>query len=87
MRLAGDAQHVLDVEVGLDGSLAVADEVGLVRLGPVQGKAVLARIDRDGANAELGGGPHDADRDLAPIRDQQAANAFFPDGHETCLIC
>ena len=85
MRLARDPQHVPDVEVGLDGPLAAADEIGLVRLGPVQRKAVLLRIDRDRADAEFGGGPHDADRDLAPIRDQQAANAFFPVSHETRL--
>ena len=39
--LACDAQDVLDVEVRFDRSLATTDEVRLVRLGPMQRKAVL----------------------------------------------
>ncbi len=50
VRLARDADDVVHVEIGLDGALALAHEVALVRLHPVQGKAVLLRVDRNGAD-------------------------------------
>ena len=70
-----DAQDVLDVEVRVHGRLAAAHQVGLVGLGPVQGEAVFLRVDRDGADAQLVGGAHDADGDLTAIRDEQALDA------------
>ena len=63
--LAGDAQDVLDVEVGRERLLALADEVALVGLEAVQREPVFLRIDRHGADVHLGRGAHDADRDLA----------------------
>ena len=41
-RLDGDPHDVVDVEVGVDRTLALADEIALVRLGPMQREAVLA---------------------------------------------
>jgi hypothetical protein len=72
--LACDANDVLDVEVGLDRPLALADEVSLVCLGPVQREAVLLGIDRHRPHAQLSGSTHDADGDLAAIGNQQGAN-------------
>ncbi len=69
--LDGDAHDVVDVEVGLDRALALADQVALVRLHAVQREAVLLRVDRDRADAQLVGRTHDADRDLAAVRDEQ----------------
>ena len=69
-RLDGDAHDVLDVEIRLDRTLALADEIALVGLGPMQREAVLARMNRHGANAELGGRAHHADGDFAAIRDE-----------------
>jgi hypothetical protein len=71
-RLDGDAHDVLDVEIRLDRALALADEIAFVGLGPMQREAVLARMNGHGANAELGGGAHHADGDLAAIRDEHA---------------
>ena len=72
MRLVGDADDVGDVEVGLDRTLAVAHEIALVGLGPVQREAILPGVDRDRADAELVRGAHHADRDLAAVGDQEA---------------
>ncbi len=71
-RLAGDAHDVVDVQVRLDRPLALADEIALVGLGPMQREAVLARVNCHRANAELGGGAHHANGDFAAIRDEQA---------------
>ena len=73
-RLARDAQDVGNVEVGLDRALALADQVGLVGLGPMQAEAVLLRVDGDGLEAELVRGAHDANGDLTAIGDQQPPN-------------
>jgi hypothetical protein len=70
-RLARHAQDVRDVQVGVDGALALADQVGFVGLGAMQAEAVLLRIDRDRRDVELVGGAHHAHRDLAAIGDQQ----------------
>ena len=76
LRLARDAQDVLDVEIGLDRLLVSAYEIGLVGLRAMEREAVFLRIDRDRAHAELIGGAHDADGDLAPVGDQQAADSL-----------
>jgi len=73
-RLARDGEDAGDVEVGLDRPAPGADEVRLVRLGPVQREAVLLRIDRHRSQAELARRPHDADGDLAAVGDQEAAD-------------
>ena len=71
--VVGDAQDVLDVQVGGDRFLALADQEALVRLEAVQGEAVLVGIDRHRADAELAGRAQDADGDLAAVGDQQLA--------------
>jgi hypothetical protein len=38
----------------------------------MQGKAILARVDGDRAQAEFGGGTHHANGDFAAVRDEQA---------------
>ena len=73
-RLARDPQDVRNIEVGLDGALALADQIGLIGLGAMQAEAVFLRIDRDRLDVELVGRAHDADGDLAAIGDQQPPN-------------
>ena len=82
-RFDGDAQDVLDVEVGIHGRLAASDEIGLVGLGTVQRKPVFLRINRDGADSQLAGGAHDANGDFAAIGNQQAADTSQ---HEWLLL-
>ena len=72
--LDGDPENLVDFEIGPDRLQPVADAVAFIGLEPVQREAVLVRVDRDRADAEFGGGAKDADRDLAPVRDQQLAN-------------
>ena len=57
----------LRVEVGPHRVAALADLVGLVRLQPVLGPAVLVREDRHRPRPELVGGPERPDRDLAAV--------------------
>ena len=63
----GDADDAVDVEIGGDGTLALADQVGFVGLLTMEGKAVLLRVDGDGAQAELGAGAEDAHGDLGAV--------------------
>ena len=65
-----DRDDRVGVEVGAHRVAALADLVGLVRLQPVLGPAVLVREDRDRARAELVGGPERPDRDLAAVGDE-----------------
>src|SRR5690606_3587809 len=60
-----------DVEVGPDGPLLLAQAVGLVRLEAMAGEPILVGVDRDGAQAELGGGAEDPDGDFAPVHGHQ----------------
>ena len=61
------ADDALDVEIRGDRSASLADHVRLVRLEAVDAEAVLLRVDRHRAQAELGGRPEDADGDLAAV--------------------
>ena len=74
LRLTRDAEDVVDLEVGLDRALALADQIGLVGLEAVQREAVLLGVDRDGADAELVGGAQHADGDFAAVGDEEAAD-------------
>ena len=76
LRFLGDADDVVDVEVGRDRFLAGADQVGLVGLEAVQGEAVFVGVDGDGADAQFAGGAQDADGDFAAVGDQEAADLF-----------
>src|SRR6185437_3939477 len=71
-RLERDPDDVGDVEIGLDGALAVPDQVALVGLGPMQREAVFLRMNGNGTDAELGGRTHDADGDFTAVGDEQA---------------
>ncbi len=70
---AGLARHgddLLDVEVG--GGAASPQRPRLVGPADVQATRVVLGEDRDGAHAEVGRRPQDADGDLAAVRDQKA---------------
>src|ERR1700730_7597024 len=69
-----DVEDLVDVEVGLDRSLALADEIRFVRLVAVLVGAVFLAVDRDRADAELVAGAEDADGDLAAVRAKQLAD-------------
>ena len=69
--LLGQGNDVVDVEVGPQRLAGVADLVGFVGLEAVQGEAVLVRVNRDGADAQLVGRAEDADGDLAAVGGHQ----------------
>ena len=64
----GERDDAFDIEIGLDGTVAFADEVGFVGFEAMQAKAVFLRIDGDGAQAEFGGGAQDADGDFTTVQ-------------------
>ncbi len=64
-----------DVEIGADRLAGLADQVGLVRLQPMQGEPVFVGIDADGADAQLVAGPEDPDSNFTAIGDQKSRNA------------
>ena len=71
--VARDADHLLDVQVGLHRLLPLADQVGLVGLETMQREAILVGIEGDGTDAELARRPQHADGDLAAVGHQQLA--------------
>ncbi len=73
-RFGGNANDVVDVEIGVDRALAVAHQVALVGFGPMQRKAVFARVDRDRANTEFGRRAHHANGNFAAICDEEASD-------------
>jgi trehalose synthase len=66
----------LDVEVGAHRPAGLADRVRLVGLDPVERRAVLVRVHRDGADPELGRGAHHADRDLPAVGDEHRDDGY-----------
>ena len=70
---AGEANDAFDVEVGADRTFAASHDVGLVRFEAMDGEAIFLGVDRDGAQAEFGGGAENADGDLAAVGDEQGA--------------
>ena len=72
----GQRDDAFDIEIGFDRSLALADQVGFVRLEAVQGEAVLLGVDGDGAQAQFVGGAQDADRDFAAIQGEEFFQFF-----------
>jgi hypothetical protein len=74
--LARNAQHIRDVEVGLDRAAVATHEVGFVRFRAMQREAIFLRIDRDRAQAEFTRGAHDTDRNFAAIGDEYAADVL-----------
>ncbi len=73
----GDIDDFVDAEVGVDRSLALADQIGLVGLVAVQRQLVLLGIDRHRADAELRAGPEDADGDLAAVGCHDLLEFFY----------
>ena len=65
---AGEVDDALEVEIGFDGALPFADEVGFVRLEAVEGEAIFLGVDGDGADAEFIGRAKDTDGDLAAVQ-------------------
>jgi hypothetical protein len=63
----------IDVEVGLHGSLALADEIGFIGFEAMQAEAVLLGVDGDGAQAEFVGGAKDG----IAISPRLRARSFF----------
>jgi hypothetical protein len=64
---------LVDIEVGADrlAPLGGTDGVGLVRLEPVRGKAILVAVNRHRAQSELGGGAETADGNFRPVRNEE----------------
>ena len=61
----------LDVEIGLDRPLALADEIGFVRLESMQAEAIFVGIDGGGADLQFVGGAENADRNFPAIQGQK----------------
>jgi hypothetical protein len=74
--LPGDADDVGDIQVGGDGFLAGAHQIGLVGLEAVQGKAIFVGKNGDGTDTHLAGRAQDADGDFTAIGYKQPANFF-----------
>jgi hypothetical protein len=74
--LPGDADDVGDIQVGGDGFLAGAHQIGLVGLETVQGKAIFIGKNGDGTDTHLAGRAQDADGDFTAIGYKQPANFF-----------
>ena len=79
--LQGNPDYVFSVQIGLDRTLAGADQIALVRLVAVQGKPVFGGVDGDCRNAQLGGGTHHADRDFRAVCNQQFLDFACPGRH------
>jgi hypothetical protein len=78
----GHPDDLGDRQIGGDRAQPLADAIRLVGLEPVQAQLVLFGEHRDRALAQFVGRPHDADRDLAPIGDQD----FLELGHGPPLL-
>src|SRR6478672_9736178 len=72
--LLGDANDFVDRKIRPDWVALLTDLIRLVGLEPVQGVAILIRIDRDRRDAHLIGGPERADSDLPAVGDQKLRN-------------
>ena len=66
-RFLGHRDDALDVEIRGDRALALADEIGLVRLEAMDAEAVLLGVNGDGAQAQFGAGAENADGDFAAV--------------------
>ncbi len=72
----GQRDDPLDVEVGPDRLLRLADQIRFIGLEAVKRISVLVRVDRDRPNAQLMGRAEDANRDLATIGDEEFPDLF-----------
>ena len=71
--LARHANDLVNAEIGGNRSQPFADQISFVRLETVQAQLVLFGKDGDGFLAHLVRRPHDADRDLAPVCNEDFA--------------
>jgi hypothetical protein len=78
----GHPDDLGDRQIGGDRAQPFADAIGLVGLEPVQAQLVFLGEHRHRALAQLVRRPHDADRDLAPVGDQD----FLELGHGPPLL-
>ena len=81
--LLADTDDVLDVEVGIDWLLALADEIRFIGAAAMQRQDIFFRVDRDRADAHLVAGAENADGNLAAVRYQDLANVLHIDPPQT----
>ena len=74
--LPGQRDDPLDVEVGPNRLVRVADQIRLFRLEAVKRVSVLVRIDRHRTDAQFVGRAEDTNRDLATIGDEELFDLF-----------
>ena len=63
----GQVDDLADVQVGPQGAVLLADEVGLVGLGAEEAQGILLGVHGHGVEPQVIAGPEDADGDLAPV--------------------
>ena len=73
--LFGQRDERGDIEVRADRLPGTADEVGLIRLQPVQSETVFVGINSDRADAQLMTGPEDPDRNFTAVRDEKSGDS------------
>ena len=69
--IAGNAQNILDIKIGANGFVALANPVGFIGFEPMQGKTVFIRKNRYRADAKLVGGTQNANRNFTAIGNQK----------------
>ena len=74
----GDADDLLDRQVGADRTARLTDLVGLVGLQSMRRVAILVRVHRDGQNAHLVGGTERTDGDLTAVGHQEFRDHALP---------
>ena len=79
----GGGDDAIDVEVGGDRPLALADLVRLVRLEPMQCVTIFVRVNGHGPNAKLMSGPTNSNSDLTAVGNEQLANGL----HTGRVLC
>ena len=79
----GDADHLINREVGGNWAQSLANAVGFVSLKTVKAEFVFFGVDRNGLFPHLVRGPHNADRDFTTVGDQN----LFELGHSRALLC
>ena len=73
----GEIDDLADVQVGPQGAVLLADEVGLVGLGAEETQGVLLGVHGHGVEAQVIAGPEDADGDLAAVGGEDFLKVTF----------
>ena len=73
----GQVNDAVNVQIGPQGGLVLADKVGLVRLGAEEGEGVLVGVHGHRVQAQVVAGPEHPDGDLAPVGHQDFVELFF----------